>query len=77
MGPADREAVFQAIALIKSARDLTLIVIEHDVSLVFAFCQTIAVLHQGKVVAVGPPDAIRNDARVQRVYLGRNAHAQP
>jgi branched-chain amino acid transport system ATP-binding protein len=55
-------------------RTLPLVLIEHDMSLVFDLADRVLCLHQGRPVAVGTPDVIRADERVQAVYLGR-AHA--
>lgn len=48
----------------------TLIIIEHDMEVVFALADTISVLHYGTVLASGKPDEIRNDQRVKDAYLG-------
>jgi len=51
-------------------RGLTLLFTEHDMDVVFGAAQRIAVLHQGRLIAVGTPETIRADAEVRRVYLG-------
>lgn len=60
--------------LAKIARDrgLTLLFTEHDMSVVFRISQKIAVLHQGRIIAAGTPDEVRNDPEVRRVYLGES-----
>ena len=50
--------------------DMTIVLIEHDMDLVFRFADRITVLVQGAILAEGPPDAIAADARVRAVYLG-------
>jgi branched-chain amino acid transport system ATP-binding protein len=55
-------------------RTLPMVLIEHDMSIVFDLADRVLCLHQGRQVAVGTPDIIRADERVQAVYLGR-AHA--
>jgi branched-chain amino acid transport system ATP-binding protein len=55
---------------IANERGLTLLFTEHDMDVVFGAAQRIAVLHQGRLIAVGTPEAIRADAEVRRVYLG-------
>jgi branched-chain amino acid transport system ATP-binding protein len=51
-------------------RDLTLLIIEHDMDTVFAVADRITVLDHGQVIADGVPDAVRSDAQVRAVYLG-------
>lgn len=48
----------------------TLIVIEHDMEVVFSLADTISVLHYGTILVSGTPDEIRNDQRVKDAYLG-------
>jgi branched-chain amino acid transport system ATP-binding protein len=50
--------------------DLALLIIEHDMDLVFRLARRITVLVQGAVLVEGPPDEIAADARVRQVYLG-------
>ena len=50
--------------------DIALLIIEHDMDLVFRLAQRITVLVQGSVLAEGPPDTIAADPRVRQVYLG-------
>ena len=53
-------------------RDVSIIFIEHDMNLVFKFAEKITVLHQGRVIADGPPADVRRDPEVKRVYLGES-----
>jgi branched-chain amino acid transport system ATP-binding protein len=55
---------------IAGARGLTLLFTEHDMAVVFSIAQKVAVLHQGKLIAEGSPEAVRADPEVRRVYLG-------
>ncbi|PON18467.1 ABC transporter ATP-binding protein [Candidatus Entotheonella serta] len=51
-------------------RDITKIVIEHDMHVVFSLADYISVLAQGAVIAGGKPDDIKGNPRVQEAYLG-------
>jgi len=55
--------------------DLSMVLIEHDIELALGLTDYVTCLHFGQVLTEGAPDAIRNDGRVQEVYLGRPHHA--
>jgi branched-chain amino acid transport system ATP-binding protein len=48
----------------------TLLIVEHDMDVVFRLCDRISVLVYGQIIATGAPEAIRNNADVQTAYLG-------
>ncbi|HMB85669.1 MAG TPA: ABC transporter ATP-binding protein [Methylomirabilota bacterium] len=73
MAPAERGALMALTERIARARGLTVLFTEHDMDVVFAVADRIMVLHQGRVIAEGPPALVRADAQVQRVYLGEEA----
>ena len=50
--------------------DLTLVFVEHDMEVVFGIADWITVMHQGRVLAGGPPDKISGDPAVRDAYLG-------
>jgi ABC-type branched-subunit amino acid transport system ATPase component len=61
-----------AVARLRSLpAQVTLVLVEHDLDVVFAVAQRISVLDHGVVIAEGTPAQIRADRRVQEVYLGR------
>lgn len=51
-------------------RNLTVVLIEHDMDLALGLVDRVTVLHYGQVIAEGTPDEVRRNAEVQRVYLG-------
>jgi branched-chain amino acid transport system permease protein len=59
------------IELIKTLRKtLTIVIVEHDMDVVFGLADKIMVLQDGKTIAYDVPEAIRRDPRVQEAYLG-------
>ena len=57
-------------ALDSLPKEIAILIIEHDMDLVFRFAQRITVLVQGEVLCEGTPKEIADDVRVHRVYLG-------
>ena len=70
---ADTERILQHLE--KLSADIAILIIEHDMDIVFRFAQVITVLVQGQVLVEGPPDEIARDRRVRDVYLGEGEHA--
>ncbi|MBW2636156.1 MAG: ABC transporter ATP-binding protein [Deltaproteobacteria bacterium] len=66
-----REETLEAIKMIdKVTSGRTLVIIEHDMDVVFSLADTISVLHYGTILASDRPEAIRDDQRVKDAYLG-------
>ncbi|MFY9760794.1 MAG: ABC transporter ATP-binding protein [Xanthobacteraceae bacterium] len=68
MSPAETARMIELIAALP--RSLSVLMIEHDMTVVFSIADRITVLYYGKILASGSPDEIRADARVREVYLG-------
>jgi branched-chain amino acid transport system ATP-binding protein len=51
-------------------RDVTVLLIEHDMDVALSLAETITVVHQGRILAEGTREAIRADPRVAQIYLG-------
>jgi branched-chain amino acid transport system ATP-binding protein len=65
------EETREAVKLIgRVTEGKTLIIVEHDMEVVFSLADRITVLYYGQVLASGPPEEIRNDQRVKDAYLG-------
>ena len=69
-GLASGESREMAAFLKRLDPSLAILLIEHDMDVVFDVVEHISVLHFGEVVEEGPTDAIRRSARVQEIYLG-------
>jgi branched-chain amino acid transport system ATP-binding protein len=65
---SESHGLFETIAQLP--RDVTVLLIEHDMDLVFRFADRISVLVNGALLAEAEPDAIARDPRVKEVYLG-------
>ena len=69
----ERHAILDIVAALP--QDVTVLLIEHDMDVVFQFARRISVLVNGALFVEGAPEAIARDARVKEVYLGEAAHA--
>jgi branched-chain amino acid transport system ATP-binding protein len=70
-----RSETDEAVELIRNVtQDKTLIMVEHDMSVVFNLADRISVLVYGEVIASGAPEEIRGNKAVQEAYLGTEQH---
>jgi len=69
----EREELLQTVAALPA--DVSVLLIEHDMDLVFSFAKRMTVLVNGTVLTEGDPDTIANDPRVKEVYLGHGEDA--
>ncbi|NLK44166.1 MAG: ABC transporter ATP-binding protein [Tissierellia bacterium] len=70
MNPIETKELRDLINWIREAFELTIILIEHDMSLVMNICEEILVFDYGNLVAQGSPEEIQNNERVIKAYLG-------
>ncbi len=71
MSRAETERAVTLIRRMSEGR--TLVMIEHDLGVVFDLADRISVLAEGRVIASGPPDQVRGDPAVRTAYLGAAA----
>jgi branched-chain amino acid transport system ATP-binding protein len=69
MSPVETENTVQKIRTLSGQVDI--VIIEHDMEVVFGLADDITVMAQGAVLARGTPQAIGADERVREAYLGR------
>ena len=69
---AESHLILDAIAALPE--DIAVLIIEHDMDVVFRFAREITVLVQGGILASGPPDEIAANPEVRSVYLGEGIH---
>jgi branched-chain amino acid transport system ATP-binding protein len=69
----ERQEIFETIRALPG--DVSVLLIEHDMDLVFDFARTVTVLVDGRVFATGDVESVARDPRVKAVYLGEDAHA--
>ena len=66
----ETERAVQILKGLLQGGGLSVLLIEHDMEVVFTLADTITVLHRGRVIADGPPGAVKANAEVRRAYLG-------
>ena len=71
MAPGERTELMRLTARIARERSIGVLFTEHDMDVVFEHADRVMVLARGEIIAVGRPDEVRRDARVQETYLGR------
>ena len=70
MSPEETAATVDLVEDLQADLDLTIMLVEHDMEVVFRVSDRIAVLNRGSVIAEGTPEAVQGDPAVQEAYLG-------
>ncbi|HRO59348.1 MAG TPA: ABC transporter ATP-binding protein [Burkholderiaceae bacterium] len=68
LSPSERQLLSRLISALP--RDITLLMIEHDMDVALALADRVTVLHRGKVILEGSPDEVQADPEVREVYFG-------
>jgi ABC-type branched-subunit amino acid transport system ATPase component len=71
LNPRESEKIMKKVYEIAQSRGITILFIEHDMSVVFMISTKIRVMHQGSLFAEGKPDEIRTNDEVKKIYLGK------
>ncbi|HUE06296.1 MAG TPA: ATP-binding cassette domain-containing protein [Acidimicrobiales bacterium] len=71
----EAEAFIPLLRRIHEVADTTIVLVEHDVPLVFELCSTVIVMELGEVVVAGRPDQVRADPKALAAYLGASDEA--
>ena len=70
MSPYETKRAMELVQRVVSTEGLTLLFCEHDMEIVFGTADVVTVMHQGRVLAEGTPEAVRANREVQTIYLG-------
>jgi branched-chain amino acid transport system ATP-binding protein len=69
VNPAEKNKILNFISQLKNKEKIAIVIVEHDMDVVFRLAERIVVMNRGKVIADGEPGEIRENQAVIEVYL--------
>lgn len=76
MNPTETAELLECIKIIRERYQISILLIEHDMSLVMNVCERIMVIDYGQTIAYGTPEEIANNPKVIAAYLGMDDEAE-
>lgn len=70
MNPTETQELMETIGLLRTKFDISILLIEHDMSLVLGICERLIVLDYGRIIASGEPKEVINNPKVIAAYIG-------
>ena len=70
MSPEETDSTVSLVERLQGELGLTIVLVEHDMEVIFRVADRIAVLNRGSIIADGEPSQISGDEKVQEAYLG-------
>lgn len=77
VGTREKSRIMNTITSVVRTGGLTAVVVEHDMDVVFTYSDRIVVMHQGRILAAGTPEEIRENALVTKTLLGHGEGVAP
>lgn len=70
MNPVERSRILETIRQLSQTGEVTFVIVEHDMDVVFSLSERVIALHRGKIIGDGSPEQIKMNPQVREVYLG-------
>ncbi len=70
MNPVERSRILETIRQLSQTGEVTFVIVEHDMDIVFSLSDRVIALHKGKIIGDGSPEQIKMNPQVREVYLG-------
>jgi branched-chain amino acid transport system ATP-binding protein len=72
MNPSEKSAFVDFVRRVRTERNVSILLIEHDMGVVMQVSERVTVLDQGEKIAEGTPNEVKNNQRVIEAYLGKS-----